>query len=212
MLDVRPALNHFGISSTSAMLAVQQVRIYIEEGGDTDRLQRTNALLYKVLGVQLVPGDVSDRAVGDPYDYAITITQAAVESVIKQDGVIDNVDLLMSDAKARADKFITNPAHRWMFAKPEVISTSTTEIAVATGIELKVAVKADGTIKKGGKELLAVELYKQYLATLNGAEYDNQSFIKILIKELGMTKSGATTYNYNMKKKFGGKIEPKKAK
>jgi hypothetical protein len=186
--------------------------VYIEEGGDTNRLERTNALLEKVLGVKLNAADVSDRPVGDPYDYAITITQAAVEAVIKQDGVVDNVDLLMSEAKARADKFITNPVHKWMFAKPEVISTSTTDVAVATGIELKVAVKADGSIKKGGKELLAVELYKQYTATLNGAPHDNQSFIKILIKELGMTKSGATTYAYNMKKRFGGPIKPKGTK
>jgi hypothetical protein len=34
----------------------------------------------------------------------------------------------------------------------------------------------------------------------------------VLVKELGMSKAGATTYNYNMKKKFGGTIVPKKAK
>ena len=207
MLDVRPALNHFGISSTSAMHAVQQVRLYIEEGGDTDRLQRTNALLQKVLGVQLQPAELV-RPVGDAYDYAITIAQAAVESVIKQDGVVDNLDLLMTEAKLRADKFITNPAHAWMFAKPEVTSVSTTEVAVAAGVEMKVAIKADGTIKKGGKELLAVELYKKHVVN-SATPVDNQGFIKILMKELGMTKSGATTYNYNMKKKFGGKIEAK---
>ena len=210
MLDVRPALNHFGISSTSAMHAVQQVRQYIEDGGDTDRLQRTNALLQKVLGVQLQPAELA-RPVGDAYDYAITITQAAVESVIKQDGVVDNVDLLITNAKARAEQFITNPAHAWMFAKPEVTSVSTTEVAVASGIEMKVAVSSAGKIKKGGKQLLAAELYKLHVVN-SATPVDNQGMIKILMKELGMSKAGATTYNYDLKKKFGGKIESKKAK
>lgn len=214
MIDVRPALTHFGISATSAMYAVQQVRQYIEDGSESDRLDRTNKLLEKLLGVQLKPADVSDRPVGDPYDYAVTITQAAVEGAIKCGGLIDNVEELMTAAKARADKFITNPAHGWMFAKPQVTSTSTAEVAVAAGIETKVAVRADGSIKKGGKEVLAAELYKKYTSELNGQPYDNQAFIKILMQQLGMTKSGATTYNYNCKKKFGGQIEakPNKAK
>lgn len=212
MLDVRPALARFGISTTSAMQAVQQVRIHIEDAGETHRIERTNELLEKVLGVRLNPVDINNKPVGTPYAYAMTIAQAAVESVIKQEGQIDNVEELMTNAVKRADKFITTPKHKWLFAVAEGTSVATTDVAVAAGVELKVAVKADGKIKKGGKELLAAELYKKYVASLNGAPYANQAFIAILVKELGMTKDGASTYNYNMKKKHGGQIVPKGTK
>lgn len=211
MLDTRPALDRLGISTTSAMHAVQQVRLWIEDGAEADRLNRTNDLLQKVLGVKLTMADVNDRPVATPITYAVTIAQAAVEQTIKQEGLVDNVDLLMSNARERASKFITTPAHAWMFAVADVTETSTEQVAVADGIDVKVAVKADGKIKKGGKEILAIALYEKHV-TKSATPVDNQGFIAILMKELGMTKAGATTYNYNMKKKFGGKIEPKKAK
>ena len=88
-----------------------------------------------------------------------------------------------------------------------------TDLAVTLGLELFTTADvelADGSIKKGGKELLAVELYKKYTSELNGAPYQNQAFIAILVAQLGMSKAGATTYNYNMKKKFGGEIASKK--
>lgn len=211
MLDTRPALTRLGISTTSAMHAVQQVRLWIEDGAETERLSRANDLLERILGVKLSMADVADRPIATPLTYAVTIAQAAVEATIKQEGLVDNVDLLMANAKDRANKFINTPAHKWMFALPEVTAVSTTDVAVAEGIEVKVAIKADGKIKKGGKEILAVALYEKHV--INAATpVDNQGFIAILMKELGMSKAGATTYNYNMKKKFGGTIVPKAKK
>jgi hypothetical protein len=211
MLDTRPALDRLGISTTSAMHAVQQVRLWIEDGAEADRLNRTNDLLERILGVKLTMADVNDRPVATPITYAVTIAQAAVEATIQQSGMVDNVDLLMSNARARADKFITNPSHKWMFAVPETTETSTEQVAVADGIDVKVAVKADGKIKKGGKEILAIALYEKHVKNA-ATPVDNQGFIAILMKELGMSKAGATTYNYNMKKKFGGTITAKAKK
>lgn len=211
MIDVRIALNHFGIDSTCLTHAVQQVREFIEEGGESKRFARTNELLEKVLGVRLQPADVTGRSIGDDYDYTLTIAQAAVEAVIKQDGVIDDVDQVMAAAKVRADKFITNPAHTWMFSKPESVAVTGEQVQVSADVDVKVAVKSDGSIKKGGKEVLAIALYEKFV-TKAEVPVDNQGFIAILMKELGMSKAGATTYNYNMKKKFGGQIAAKPKK
>lgn len=208
MLDTRPALIRLGISTTSAMQAVQQVRMWIEDGAEADRLNRANTLLDKVLGVKLTTADVEDRPVATPVAYAVTIAQAAIEATIKQSGMVDDVDLLMTEARSRAEKFINTQSHGWMFAVAEAVETSTEQVAVAVGVETKVAVKADGTIKKGGKEILAAELYKKHV--VDGVPpMSNQDFIKILIQQLGMTKSGASTYRYNMAKKFSSKIEAK---
>jgi hypothetical protein len=211
MLDTRPALDRLGISTTSAMHAVQQVRLWIEDGNEADRINRANDLLERILGVKLTMADVADRPVATSLTYAVTIAQAAVEATIKQEGLVDNVELLMTNAKARADKFINTPAHKWMFAVAEETVMSTTDVAVAEGIEVKVAVKADGSIKKGGKEILAIALYEKHV-TKSATPVDNQGFVAILMKELGMSKAGATTYNYNMKKKFGGTITAKAKK
>lgn len=201
MIDIRPALVRLGISDTSAVHAVQQVREFIEGDGEKNRFQRTNEFLDKVLGVSLAHADVDGRPVGDEHDYAVTIAQAAIEGALKSEGVVDDVDTLMTNAKLRADKFITNPYYKWCFAKEAAVVTSSNNVAVAAGIETKVAIKADGTIKKGGKEVLAIELYKKHV-TEAAVPVDNQGFIKILMEQLGMTKAGATTYAWNMRKRF----------
>ena len=79
--------------------------------------------------------------------------------------------------------------------------TNAPVVSLSEGIDDKVEVKADGKIKKGGKQILAAELYKKHVVETENP-VDNQGFIKILMAELGMTKAGATTYAYNCKKQF----------
>ena len=211
MIDVRIALNHLGIDSTCLTHAVQQVREHIEQVAENKRFEQTNHLLEKVLGVQLHVPDINNRPVGDDYDYMLTIAQAVVEALIKNECVIDDVDQILAAAKLRADKFITNPRHHWMFAKTSAVVSVGQQAQVSADVEVKVAVKADGSIKKGGKEILASALYEKFVMKAE-VPVDNQGFIAILMKELGMSKAGATTYAYNMKKKFGAPVAPKGAK
>lgn len=195
------ALKALGFSGTSAIGAVQTVREKVYTGSEPDVKSAVN-LINKLLGTNVSSADVI-VGVEDPRlygDFGLMVAQAVAEAVVKNiNQPVDEVEVLVN-AKARATKIFTAPQHKWMFAKPEV--TVETSVAVADGIETKVAVKADGSIKKGGKEVLAAELYKKYVASLNGAAYDNQTFIKILVDQLGMTKPGATTYNFNCKKRF----------
>lgn len=208
------ALEVLQFNPTSPLGAVQTAREKMMQGNVLQGGLGC-ALINQLLGLNLTydafiepAKDVKEDLLAD---YELMVAQAVAEHAVKNVGQpIDEVEVL-TNARARAMRLLTSPQHAWMFAKPESTASgqSTEQVAVAAGIETKVAVKADGSIKKGGKEVLAIELYKKYVAELNGAAYSNQAFIAILVAQLGMTKAGATTYNYNMKKKFGGAIEAK---
>jgi len=203
------ALTKLNINPLSPLGAVQNVREFMCDGGLEMQAGRGAGLVNALLGTNMQLVDiinvVDDRL---KLDCELMIAQGVTETVVKNVGQpLDEAEVL-AHAKARVACLMSAPQHQWMFAKPEPTETSGEMQTVAAGIELKVAVKADGGIKKGGKQLIAAELYK--LHVLNSATpVDNQGMIKILMKELGMSKAGATTYNYDLKKKFGGVIVPK---
>lgn len=233
-MDISPKLHKMNINHRSAAAAVQHTRDWIEGIVDGDIVVNNkvivdpappsrdviaNAVYFvnHLLGTELTAQQLVEhyelhktesRAKAD--SWAITFAQAIVEQLVKADCVLlagSTADLIKT-AWERATKSITCARYPEVFSKAEVASTTGGEVkAVSDMVDVKVEVKADGKIKKGGKEKLSEALYHKYVASLNGAPYVNQDFIKILVDEAGMTKSGATTYNYNMKKKFGGQIE-----
>ena len=201
MINARPALDHLDISSTSVIHAVQQVREFVERDGPDSTVSHSIWLIDKLIGVELQPAMFANRPVTNDRTYAMQTAQAVVELLLKSDCSVDDPGKLLEDAHKRVDAFVTKPSNKWLFAVAVKDEGAVTEVAVAQGIETKVAIKADGTIKKGGREILAAELWKKHV--LCDTPVDNQGFIKILMTQLGMTKSGATTYAWNMKKKFG---------
>jgi hypothetical protein len=109
---------------------------------------------------------------------------------------------LVADARKYALERIANPEFSWMYTEAPRVTVAADVKQVVKGIDMKVAVKANGKIKKGGKQILAAELYKKFVLEATKAA-TNQEFIAILVKELDMSKSGATTYAYNCKKQLG---------
>lgn len=199
----------------SPLGAVQAVRARITSDDVHVTGHKGVELINLLLGTSLTADEFFSTAReldrGLHEEFELITTQAVAETVVKLVGTPMDEAEVLANAKARALKLLTSPEHKWMFAKP-IRESQTGEVQqVVEGVDVQVAVKtqADGTvkIKKGGKEVLAEALYHKYVSELNGADYDNQTFIAILVKELGMSKAGATTYNYNMKKKHGGKID-----
>lgn len=207
MIDVSLALQHFGISNTSALRGVQEVHELIESAPNP--CKKATELVEKILGVTVDFPQTDDRA----YIPAYITVQAIVQNVIRAGCKFDDANLVVEEGRQHCAKFMSNPANAWMFAVEQSITAPTNDVAVAEGIDIKVAVKADGTIKKGGKQILAKALYEQYRASPEfDANNENQPFIAILVKQLGMSKAGATTYNYDLKKAFGGTIVAKSKK
>jgi hypothetical protein len=121
------------------------------------------------------------------------------------DGTVED---LVLDACFDAQLFIDKP--EWSFLKAEDGLDENGEVKISNkpievkqtfveGIEAKVVVHASGKIKKGGKQVLAKEMYQRNVIE-NGMV--NKEFVQLLIKELDMTLQGANTYAYNMRKAY----------
>lgn len=214
MIDYSLAFKHYEISTLGVGRALRDVaqRIELEENVASEKLTRLSESMQCLKASEIVKSLLGVDLSFPTAEHAVITTQAIVQSIVKNDFKVDSIEDVLANAKDYAEKFITNPKHQYFFAK-EVTAETATEVAVVEGLDVKVAVKADGKIKKGGREILAVALYEKFVKNAE-VPLDNQGFIAVLMKELGMSKAGATTYNYNMKKKFGGTIvaKPKRAK
>jgi hypothetical protein len=218
--DIKPALIRCDIS-LSRNAAIQEVRNLIEY--DRDMIDNVNEVLVgKLKGLRDV--DRASILVQDIFnidvkfaDYweAVLTTQALVDNALATDGIVEDGDLALMAAQNRCKSFMEKPANKCMFATKDFAATNQVieQQDVGLGEDTSVAVNKEGKLKKGEKERIAGELYKKFKAEATDPN-DNQAFIQILMDNLSMSKAGATTYNYNMKKKMGGTIiaKPKRAK
>lgn len=200
------ALNTLGLPFGSRIGAVQAVRDLVGESNPSATV--AVKLINGLLGTSISQADfltgVDPKLAGD---YGLMVAQGVAEMIAMAGGLpIDEVDVLIQ-VKARVARLMADAQHKWMFAKTPSVSSGgpTTEVAMIHDIDVKVEVKADGKIKKGGREVMAEALYQKRVID-SGQPVTNQEFIQILIKELGMTKGGATTYAYNVDKKMGNKL------
>lgn len=97
-----------------------------------------------------------------------------------------------------------NPKNSYMFVETSEMSggqqLETKQVSEEVNIEVKV--KADGKIARGGRAVLAEELYRKYI--IEGTEPTSRSaMVELFVKEIGMTPAGASTYFANAKKRFG---------
>ena len=184
-INAKPVLIHAGIDTDSVSRAVQDTR-RIVENADYPR-EKALDLIEQLTGIRK---DYTDTTL------ALHVAQCVVEAVVKSDLI--EPETVIAEAEKRSAALVKRMP--WINAKPVAANAvPTTQVAVAEGIDVKVEVKADGKIKKGGKQILAVELYKKHVTEAE-KPVTNQEFIAILMKELGMTKAGSTTYAYNCKK------------
>ena len=107
-----------------------------------------------------------------------------VQGIVQKSMTTDNIDLteVVTQAKSNAKNYLAeNP---WVTAEAEDV--------------VKTDAAGNPKRKKGAKQEEAARIYKENKDTV-----DRKQIIEMFIKELDMSKSGATTYFYNMRKKFG---------
>lgn len=190
MLNVTHTLDRMEISSTSVSRAINVVSELIM--ATEDYCKESTKLIKSILSL--------DMTFTDP-NLARLTAMAMIELVVKAKGEIADEEALLTAAADRAIVFYTNPKHQWMYAREVTVDTKETK-AVATGIDVKVAVRADGTIGRGGKQVLALELFKKHVLE-SATPLSNADFVKLLMKELQMTLPGARTYSHNLRKQNG---------
>ena len=101
---------------------------------------------------------------------------------------IPDMSEVWNDAKHRAETFITE--HPWAVKEYDTDNNETEYDDDGNVIQ---------KIKKGAKKERAETLYKN----MNDGSNRKKDIIDALMTELDMSKSGATTYFYNLKKQFG---------
>ncbi len=179
MLNVNHVLARLHIDSTSRLQAIQDVRVLIETSPNPANVAR-----------QIISNLIHDASAvisNDPIELRMTAQRLVADAILLGESY-DPDGALLRAAKKIAEQRISDP---WYFAK-ESGSTVVTTTENREGVNVEV--KTDGKIKKGGKQVLAAALYEKHKAL------SNKKIIEIFMKDLDMSKPGATTYFYSCKK------------
>jgi DNA-dependent RNA polymerase auxiliary subunit epsilon len=194
MLNATHVLDRLNISSGSAIKAIQEVRQKVE--ASSDKLKAAIEIITNVTGKEVSYVDEN---------LALHIAQDIVRQAIEAGDKFDP-DNAIKDAEAAEAARDANPALQWLKATKAATQTPATPTTTATRGPLKivagvnVTIKANGKIKKGGKQDAADALYLEH--AVGGKVKTNQELVAVFMKELDMSKPGATTYVYDAKKRY----------
>lgn len=177
MLQVEQVLNRLNIRTGSRNWAVQDVREIVE--ASPNPIGAAVVIISNLGVMEYTTTDATE---------ARMMAQRLVDEALIIGDKFDPDQALRRAAEKIAQHRIESP---WYFTKP---TTSTVVTTTETVEGVQVEIKTDGTMKKGGKTILAAALYEKHKAL------SNQEIIAIFMTELDMGKSGATTYLYNCKK------------
>jgi hypothetical protein len=188
MLNVSQALTNLGITQTSTARAIREVTEIVNQ---SNPLTGAANFIKSILDIKVKFADEN---------VARVTASAVIEAVLKVNGQVEDANVLYEAAVARAMKHINTPSNHWMYVTESEEANSIKETrAFVDGIDTKVNVKADGTIGRGGKQILAAELFDLHVVN-SATPCDNACFVKILMKDLGMSIAGARTYAHNLRK------------
>lgn len=193
MIKLTSTLQHMNIPAHSVNMAIREVRGKIERS--SSETAGASNIIKALLDLD-IKFDHPDKA----RVTALSVVQQVIEAL---DNTVVPEDVLVK-AKRRADDFVDAPNNAWMFVKEAIAGPAVGEqTALIDGISTKVAVRSDGSIKKGGKKILAREIYLQMMAI--SAPVVKTEFQNRLMADVGMTKAGARTYTQDLDKEFNPK-------
>lgn len=190
MLDTTHVFERLRIDDRSAVIACQEAANYIREA--------SSPLLA---ASKMVKDFLSLDVRFDDEVYARVACKAMIQQIVERKNIVDDSEAILTYAHTYAKSFCDDPKWSFLWSKPETTTTGSGDVQVQVVKELdtKVAVKADGSIKKGGKQILAQELYAKHVVDAT-TPLTNVEFIALIMKELDMSLAGARTYAYNCKK------------
>lgn len=190
MLNVKSMLDRYNIRYTNKVFAVADISERVM--GAVDPCYMATKIFNDLLNIP-VPFK-------DPV-HARTAAKHMVRDIITCNCQLDEEDIadIIEAAIEYADQFCADSTNSYLWAQPDETKVDIPTIQLIEGIDVKVAIREDGKIKKGGKQVLAAELYDKFIK-LAIEPLSNQLFIQLLIDKLDMTKQGATTYAYNLRK------------
>lgn len=183
MLESFRILERLDISTTSVIRAVQDVRQRVE----TSASPKSEALRI----ISEITGETID--VESNID-ALHIAQSVVENAILQKETFVP-EKALELAHKRVEQYRNNPALQYIYvAENQLQQNETQEIA-----GVSVVINENGKIKKGGKALIAKQLFKELVVDKKMSKKD---FIEQLMQQCKMSRAGATTYEHNVRKEY----------
>lgn len=174
MINVEQLLKNLDINTSSRSAAVVGVREYIEQASEDKHLEAALMFFYDVFGMRPAVTDAVTARLAAQY---------AVDQISQTNYEFGNAPKILEDAVAKAEQYKTAPGNAWQFA------TGDSESSFKTDSDVPKAPKKN-------KGTMATELYDIHVRNA-ATPLTNIQFVELLVKELGMTKSGARTYAYN---------------
>lgn len=190
MLNAEQVLTRLDIDPFSVTRAVSQVRDRLDACGEIEaQIKEAVKIVMNVTGqtIEFI-NEIEARH----------MTQSIVQQFIEHKDDF-NPEKAIEMAKQVAVNIKQNPAYAFLYSTESSLTGIKTAVIKKDVAGTMVVVKTNGKIKKGGKQLIALDLYKLHVVN-SAVAMTNQDFIKLLMKECDMSKAGATTYSYNCKK------------
>lgn len=184
MLDPINVLTRMGVDTSNRAHAIRTYREKFEESLTVPQVKEHLDLLTGV------PYDFSDLA-----QAKYTLLYVIDALMNSQEGE-RNYNQIVFDSFNRASTFLKRSDMQWMFATSSAPKQEGASVQVGEET-VTVEKKADGSIKKGGKKTIAMELYKEHVIKNKATK---ETFVKLLMDATGMTEGGAGTYFYICKK------------
>lgn len=174
MINVKTMMQEYNVDTSSRSRAIRTIREFIEQAAEDKQCMVAQEFFYDVFTIRV---EFTDRFV------ARLAAQYIVDKVAENNYDVSNSQADVGRAIQFANTFRNNPDNAWMFVTDETSSSFKTEPD---------APKAP----KKNKGTAALELYDVHVKNAE-KPLTNIQFVNLLVKELGLTKSGARTYAYN---------------
>lgn len=167
-------IKQFDIPVDSYIHAVQ----YINEQGYLDKSDYETRVRQLLGDNSIVFDDIKQARL-----YYLYTIQELVRNAADGDGI--TVDIVRKDIDTRFSAFVTQ--HKWALVDDQEIASQQRE--------QKVDANGKPKPKKGAKKELAKKVWNEN----KDKGYTRKQFIDILVKEVGLTPAGASTYYSNLK-------------
>jgi CubicO group peptidase (beta-lactamase class C family) len=176
-MNIEQVLVRLKLDTRYRARAVQDVRERIEQSADPFSTARA---LFEQLTMPNTPFTFTDII-----EARVAIAYMVQQAIVKKEQY-DPETIVANAIQYVKERRETAP---WIFVKDAVVNTSDMTQQHGVGIRMN----ANGGIKKGSKQVLAVALYEK------NKSLSNKDLVALFEKELGMSTAGARTYAYNAK-------------
>lgn len=191
MLDTTHVFDRLRIDHRSSVIACQEVGNLIRDSATP--LTTSSKLFNDFLSLDVRFDDEV---------YARIACKSMVKQIVDAKNIVDDPQVILDNANVYAKSFCEDPKWSYLWSRPESVTvTADVQVQVVKELDTKVAVKESGEIKKGGKQVLNLELYKKLVVDAE-VPLTNVQYIERIMKDLGMSLAGARTYAYNARKHF----------